>query len=334
MAHVVVIGAGGIGGYFAALLTEHGHAVTLLARGETLEEMTRSGLRVEEPACRSRVVTGVHPVSKLDGVPYADLVLVCVKSWQVAEAAVQVAQVVAAYTVVVPVQNGIEAGDRLAAILGADHAVGGVCTVFARRTSSATFVRMGDPPSLRIGSLTGDDSAVDRLKTIAGILTDAGISTQVSSDIRQDLWRKLMFIASFGGVAALSDAPAGVVRSQPRTRALVRTALHEVATVARAASANITEADADAALSKLDESDPDATASMMRDISAGRPSELYDQTGAVVHYGEWLGVPTPTHTTIYSALLPRELRARGDATEPTWSPPPRCACRVTQPLSQ
>ncbi|MFQ6397565.1 ketopantoate reductase family protein [Nocardia sp. KC 131] len=84
----------------------------------------------------------------------------------------------------------------------------------------------------------------------------------------------------------------------------------------------------------MDGSDPDATASMMRDVYAGRPFELYDHTGAVVHYGEWLGVPIPTHTVIYSALLPRELRARGDITDPTWSPSPRCACRVMQPLSQ
>ncbi|MFQ6397564.1 ketopantoate reductase family protein [Nocardia sp. KC 131] len=108
------------------------------------------------------------------------------------------------------VQNGIEAGDRLAATLGAHRTVGGVCTVFVRRTKSAVFVWMGDPPSLRIGSLTDDAPVTDRLDMIAVILTDAGISTRVSSDIRQDLWRKLVFIASFGGVAALSDASAGL----------------------------------------------------------------------------------------------------------------------------
>ncbi|MET8779032.1 2-dehydropantoate 2-reductase [Nocardia sp. NPDC004654] len=321
MAHVVVIGAGGVGSYFAALLAEHGHEVTLVARGETLETISRLGLRIEETGREPRVVTACRAVATLDGVPVADVVLVCVKSWQVAAAAVQVAPVISNHTVVVPVQNGVDAADRLRAALGADHVVGGVCTVFARRTAPMSVQRLGDPPSLRIGGLPCRSPEANRIETIASMLTDAGIATTISSDIRRDLWRKLMFIASFGGVTALSNAAAGVVRSQPRTRALFRSAVLEVAAVARAASANVTDADVDAAVARLDDSDPLATASMMRDLSAGRPSELYDQTGAVVHYGEWLGVPTPTHSVIYGALLPRELQARGEKTEPRWSPP-------------
>ncbi|WP_328435878.1 2-dehydropantoate 2-reductase [Nocardia puris] len=315
MVHIVVIGAGGVGGYFAALLSEHGHEVTVVARGETLEAIGRSGIRIEE-AGHARVVRPARVVNSHDETPTADIVLVCVKSWQVTAAAKAIRPVVSAHTMVIPVQNGVDAAARLTHVLGADRVVAGVCTVFARRTTPTTIERLGDPPSLRIGSLPGAASQMSRLETTASMLADAGIASTVSVDIWRDLWRKLIFISSFGGVCALANATAGVIRDQPRTRALFHAAVHEAAAVARAASTKITPADVDDAVSRLDYSDPRSTASMMRDLAAGKPSELYEQTGAIVHYGEWLNVPTPTHSVVYGALLPRELRARGDQHEP------------------
>ncbi|MBF6397887.1 2-dehydropantoate 2-reductase [Nocardia cyriacigeorgica] len=313
MAHIVVIGAGSVGGLFAALLAQHGHAVTVLARGQALHAIDRLGLRVSEPHRELHVATGIHAVPALDDVQLADIVLVCVKSWQVDDAAIQAAPVIAGHTVVVPVQNGVDAGDRLAARLSRSHTVGGVCTVFAERLGPASFARHGEPPSLVIGRLAHAESGSDRIAEAAAMLTQAGIRTQVSPDIRRDLWRKLMFIASFGGVAALADATAGAIRSRTHTRALFHSALCEVATVAHASSVEVDDDDVADALAKLDACEPGSTASMMRDLAAGKPSELFDQTGAVVRNGERLGVPTPTHTMIYNTLLPRELANRSSA---------------------
>lgn len=309
MAHIVVIGAGGVGTYFAALLAEHQHTVTVVARGDTLSAITEFGLRVAEPEREPRVVTDVHAVADLDDIPEADLVLVCVKSWQVADAATLAQPVVTPRTLVVPVQNGIDAGDRLAAALHTPTVVGGVCTVFTQRTEAAGSTRLGAAPTLMIGSLLDTASESEQLQWAATLLTHAGIRTRVSGSIRRDLWKKLMFVASFGGVAALAGASAGVVRSHPRTRALFHTALQEVAAVARASGTDLTDHDVARGLTQLDTTAPDSTPSMMRDLAAGQPSELYDQTGAMVHRGEQLGIPTPTHTVIYGALLPRELES-------------------------
>lgn len=321
MAHVVVVGAGGVGGYFAGLLAEAGHQVTLLARGETLVAAA-SGIRIEEAGAPSRLITGVRVVAKLDGVAAADLALVCVKSWQIAEAAALLEPVIAAHTVVVPVQNGVDSGDRLAAAFGVRRAVGGVCFVVAIRTAPDTFASISVAPSMELGSLAGSDGgSADRLADIAAILTGAGVASRVVPDIRRSLWRKLMFISSFGGVSTLSDSPAGEVRSSPRTWALLESALNEVAAVARAVSAGVTDGDIERAVRQVHDMAPEVTSSMQRDIAAGRPSELFDQNGAVVRYGEWLGVATPVHSVIYGALLPRELRTRGESDEPPWSPP-------------
>lgn len=309
--HVVVVGAGAMGGYFAALLAEAGHRVTLLARGATLDAVVGHGIRIEEPGVPPRAVTGVTAVMSLERVDVADIVLVCVKSWQVADIAPMLAPVVGERTVVMPVQNGVDAGDRLAKVLGPAHVAGGSGFVVAMRTGPGEFVRIGRAPSAEIGPLSDESPSPERLATVAEVLTEAGITCRVSTDMRRTLWRKLMFIASVGGVGAVSGASAGEIRAVARTQAMLEAAMREVAAVARAGGIGVTDGDIDRAIGQAERLDPDSFASMARDIAAGLPSELYDQTGAVVDNAEQLGVPTPVHSTIYAALLPREIRARG-----------------------
>jgi 2-dehydropantoate 2-reductase len=298
-----------MGGYFAGLLVGAGHEVTLLARGRTLAAVRQSGIRLEEPGVPMRVLRA-HAVDTLDGVAPADLVLVCVKSWQVAEVAPQLLPVVGDGTVVVPIQNVVDAGDRLAAVLGTEHAVGGSGFVVAMQTVPGAYARLGRAPTMEIGALDRT-IATRRLDDVAALLTAAGIGAKVSGDIRRTLWRKLTFIASFGGVCALARASAEEIRTQPRARALVESAMREVAAVANAGGIGVTDADVARSITQLDGLPPDGTSSMARDIWDGRPSELTDQNGAVVEYGERFGVPTPVHSVVLGALLPGELRARG-----------------------
>jgi 2-dehydropantoate 2-reductase len=127
------------------------------------------------------------------------------------------------------------------------------------------------------------------------------------------MWNKFLFIAALSGVGAVSRVPAGVIRSLPETRELLRQALEEIYSVALRSGVAL-PADAVArTLEFIDGLPPDGTASMQRDVLAGRPSELEAQVGAVVRLGERLGVEVPVHRTIYAALLPQERRARGEA---------------------
>jgi 2-dehydropantoate 2-reductase len=308
---IAVFGTGATGGYFGGRLAEAGEDVRFVARGAHLAALREHGLTVQSVAGDFRV----HPVraaadpAELGSV---DVALVAVKAWQVPEAAEAMRPLVGDQTFVVPLQNGIEAPGQLAAVLGAERVVGGVCSILASLDGPGRIRHMGVVPYVAFGELDGSMSArAEALR--AAFARTRGVTVEVPADIRAAMWNKFLFIAALSGVGAVSRVPAGVIRSLPETRELLRQALEEIYSVALRSGVAL-PADAVArTLEFIDGLPPDGTASMQRDVLAGRPSELEAQVGAVVRLGERLGVEVPVHRTIYAALLPQERRARGEA---------------------
>jgi 2-dehydropantoate 2-reductase len=124
------------------------------------------------------------------------------------------------------------------------------------------------------------------------------------------MWTKFLFITALGGVGAITRSTAGVIRAKPETRRLLIQALEEARDVALAHRVRLSEDVVDRVMQLIDELPEQGTASMQRDIAAGRPSELSSQSGAVVRLGQAVGLPVPVHTLIYESLLPLEKRAR------------------------
>jgi 2-dehydropantoate 2-reductase len=308
---IAVFGAGATGGYFGGRLAEAGEDVRFVARGAHLAALREHGLTVQSVAGDFRV----HPVraaadpAELGSV---DVALVAVKAWQVPEAAEAMRPLVGDQTFVVPLQNGIEAPGQLAAVLGAERVLGGFCSILASLDGPGRIRHMGVVPYVAFGELDGSMSArAEALR--AAFARTRGVTVEVPADIRAAMWNKFLFIAALSGVGAVSRVPAGVIRSLPETRELLRQALEEIYSVALRSGVAL-PADAVArTLEFIDGLPPDGTASMQRDVLAGRPSELEAQVGAVVRLGERLGVEVPVHRTIYAALLPQERRARGEA---------------------
>jgi 2-dehydropantoate 2-reductase len=168
-------------------------------------------------------------------------------------------------------------------------------------------------PFITFGELdTTQSNHSERLKRLQHAFNGAGVRVEISDDIRSALWEKLLFVGPFGGVGAATRAPIGVIRSQPETRALLAGAMTEIFLVAQARGVAVA-ADAVAhALALIDGSPEEATASMQRDILAGRPSELEAQVGVVVRLARDNRVEVTRHTCLYASLLPQERRARGE----------------------
>jgi 2-dehydropantoate 2-reductase len=124
-------------------------------------------------------------------------------------------------------------------------------------------------------------------------------------------WEKYLLIEPWGAVAAAARAPIGVVRSVPETRRLLAAAQEELAAVARARGVAVPEDAPARTLAFLDGVTAEGTASMQRDLGAGRPSELEEQTGALVRLAREAGVAVPVHEGLLATLLPQELAARG-----------------------
>ena len=138
-----------------------------------------------------------------------------------------------------------------------------------------------------------------------------GVTPEIASDIHVAMWEKFLFIAALSGVGAVTRAPVGVLRSLPETRRMLEEAMEEILEVGQARGVALPRATVVETMAFIDGLPEDGTASMQRDVMAGRPSELEAQNGAVVRLGREVGVETPLNAFVYRSLLPQELRARG-----------------------
>jgi 2-dehydropantoate 2-reductase len=194
--------------------------------------------------------------------------------------------------------------------LGESRVAGGLCAMLAWLETPGFVRHAGETLRVVLGERNAPGTS-PRLERLAQQLTAAKIDALLADDIEAASWEKFLFIAAFGAVAAATRAPAGVVRALPETRAVLSAALEEVASLATARSVRLHPAAVIRALAMVDALPADATASMQRDIQAGRPSELQDQVGAIVRMARAAGVNTPTCELLFAALLPQELAARG-----------------------
>lgn len=306
---IAVFGTGGVGGYFGARLAQSGQDVVFIARGAHLRAIQTSGLRIESiigdfvisPAQASDDPSQVGPV---------DAIVVGVKAWQIPDAAQAMRPLVGEQTIVVPLENGIEAPELLGAVLGAEHVLGGLCQLSAFIAGPGHIRHVGIEPYVAFGELDGRPSP--RAERLFQAFESAGVKADIPADIQVAMWDKFLFIASTSGIGAVTRAPMGVYRNLPETRRMLIGAMQEIFAVAKARGVKLPDDTIEKRLAFIDNLPPGVLASMQRDILEGRPSELMSQNGAVVRMGQTLGVPTPVHTFIFNSLLPQEKRARGE----------------------
>ena len=296
---IVIFGTGGVGGYFGGRLAQAGEDVTFIARGEHLRAIKANGLKVDSTS-GDFIINPAKATADVKEVGDAELVVLGVKAWQVPDAARAIKPIVHANTTVLPLQNGVEAVPQLVDELGGDNVVGGLCKIVSFVVGPGHIRHAGFTPSIVIGER--DNRRTDRIVTIAEAFNHAGLETTIAADIQVALWMKFLFIASFSGVGAVANAPAGVVRSNPKWREQVISAMEEIYALAHARGVKL-PADAIATvMAAVDGLPADATSSMQRDIAAGKPSELESQNGAVVRMARESGVDVPTHEHIYQTL--------------------------------
>jgi len=272
-----------------------------------LRAIQANGLRVDSTD-GDFIVYPAKATEDVGEVGETDLIILGVKAWQVPEAALAIKPIVGPKTTVVPLQNGVDAVPQLVAELGAEHVIGGLCRIVSFVVGPGHIRHAGFAPSVIIGEL--DNRRSERIETIEHVFKRAGLDTTIAADIQVALWTKFLFIASFSGVGAVADAPAGVLRSDPKRRAQMLGAMEEIYSLAHARGVKLPPDSVAKVMAAIDGLPDDATSSMQRDIAAGKPSELESQNGAVVRMARESGVDVPTHTIIYETLKPLEESAQ------------------------
>ena len=293
----VMMGSGGVGGYYGARLQQAGHEVAFVARGAHAEAMRRSGLRIrsERGDAQLRVTVLDEPAQA----GRADLVVVAVKLWDTEAAARSVAAVPGA--AVVSLQNGVDKDEVLAAAVGRERVLGGITHIATVVAEPGVIAHTGKLQRVTLGELDGSRSA--RLSAICDTFRSAGVEIVESDDIRRATWEKFIFLSAVSGLTALTRKPIGEVRAHPATRALLFDALREATAVARAEGARLDESFPQKQLELVDSFPPSMLASMAHDLLRGRRLELPWLSGAVVHRAEKHGLAVPAHRAIYAALI-------------------------------
>lgn len=305
---IAVLGAGAVGGYFAAVLTRAGHEVAIIARGAHVDAIRHSGLHVrsavDEFSVRPAVVT-----REPEQVGHVDAVIVAVKAWQVREAAGSMNPLLGKSSRILPLQNGIEAAGQLREVLGEPRVLDGTCRVICMLDAPARIRQLSLRPVVMLGE-AGNAPLSETSRSLASALSDCGTVVETPLDMQVTLWEKLLFLAPLSMACAVARSTIGEIRACGPTRALLESLMAEVASVARGAGVRLTADAVSRAVALVDAMPPEGTVSMQRDVTGGKPSELEAIVGVIVRRGRESGVPTPLVSSMYGALLPQEKRAR------------------------
>ncbi len=305
--NILVMGIGGVGGYVGGKLAQTPHHITFIARGKHLEAIKRDGLFVKSILgdfhAKPSLVTAVPSEA-----PPPEAVILAVKSWQLEEAAGQLAPVLSKNTIVLPLQNGVDAAERLQKILPAENIAGGVCRIVSFIEAPGKIYHKAISPQLLFAERNGEKTP--RIMALKQLFDQAGIDSNIPPDIQTEIWRKFLFICTISGLAALCRCEMGVVRQDDYLRSLLFQTAEEIMAVANAKGIVLTGNDIASCFAAIDAQPLDTTASMQRDIMAGKPSELETFNGYIAREGRRLGIPTPVNECIYRLLAPMETKAR------------------------
>src|SRR5690349_6256349 len=306
---ILIMGTGGVGGYYGGLLAQQGNEVTFIARGAHLDAIRHEGLKVKSihgdfkvfPANASEDPSKVEPV---------DLVLFCVKTYNTDEAAEAIHPVIGPQTAVLSLQNGIDAAERIGKVVGMEHVIGGATWLSSAVEAPGVIKQISQSRRIGISELEGGQS--ERLQSIFEVLNSAGVTVEVSEDIQKILWTKFVFISAVSGFGSLTRLPMGDYRSVPETRSLLSGIMQEVEALARAQGILLDPDVVRKSLEFMDHAAPHIKPSMQLDVESGRRTELESMVGVIGRKGRQLGIPTPVADFLYSSLLPVELKARNE----------------------
>jgi 2-dehydropantoate 2-reductase len=296
---VAVMGSGGLGGYFGALLARGGAEVSFIARGTHLELMRQQGLRIEggpDPF----VLDDVRASSDPGDLGPVDLVMVCVKLWDTEAALEQMRPLVGPQTTLVSFQNGVLKDSFLRAAYDQSQLIGGVAYVASTLSRPGVITRTGPLQRLIFGEFDGQRS--ERVEALYAACMAGGIDAQISDDIRRATWEKFVFLVGLSATTATMRLPIGPIRAHPQSRAFLLDLMREVVAVGRAQEVPLPE---DYAVQRLDFADsvaPDMTSSMHHDLERGNRLEVRWLSGGVVELGREVGVDTPLNRAVADIL--------------------------------
>ena len=302
---IVVVGAGGVGGFLGGALAKSGEDVTVIARGSHLQTIREKGLTVESVSL-GNFTCSVKATENPSDAGAADLLLFCVKSYDTEKALQNIAPLIGEDTMVVSFQNGVGKEDKIAQKVGRAHVLAGAIFIESF-IAQPGVIKQTWGPSIAIGELDG--TITSRAKKIHTALISAGLKCDLSNRVLDVLWEKFLFICPTAGICSVARATIGEIIEFEETRALYLAAMEEVERVARATGINLASDIVQRTFAQAGRADKSMKPSMLRDLERGKRLEIDALSGSVSRYGHQLSVPTPVNNFIYASLKVQDMKA-------------------------
>ncbi|MGI9334744.1 MAG: ketopantoate reductase family protein [Gammaproteobacteria bacterium] len=303
---IAVMGAGAMGSVYAGLLTEGGHDVWAVdVWRQHVDAIRERGLRVEG-ASGDRVVRLNATTDPLEpGI--CDLVVVATKAAQVGDAAQAAAPLIGADTLVLTIQNGLGAGERICQSLDASRVLLGVAGGFGASMRGPGHVHHNGMQLIRLGEMNGGITA--RLERVAEAWRAGGFNVKAFEDIEQLVWEKFVCNVTFSGPCTVLEATIGEVMGNPDAWPIAIACAEEAFAAGKAKGVNFSFDDATAYVSAFGEKMPHARPSMLLDYLAGRRSEIDAINGMVPVVARAVGTTAPVNETVVALVKAKEALA-------------------------
>ena len=295
---ILVLGAGGIGGYFGGRLVEKGEDVTFLVREKRKQQLEQTGLRIKSVhgdfVCHPQLITVKESLTAFD------IVLFSTKSYHLSQAIEDVKPFVGGDTVIIPLLNGIAHIVELKKEFGEGRVIGGLCFIETTLNEEGEIVQTSPVHRLLFGEFNEPDS--ERANKIAAIFSGTKASVKLSKQIEKEMWHKYLFITAMSGMTTLMRSPVGPIVDSEGGMAFIRSLLEEAATIMKRHTAPINDTIIDQHLETMSKQSYNMKSSMQRDMEKGVQIEGNHIQGYLLKLAVKHEIEAPILSTIYQNL--------------------------------
>ena len=292
---ILVLGAGGTGGYFGGRLAQSGADVTFLVRKPRAAQLEQHGLQIRSPLGDADFPVAhvvAEDVAALTQARPFDLVLLSCKAYDLDSSLDAIAPAMGTQTTVMPILNGLLHYVELDARFGRERVLGGLCLISATKGPEGEVMHLGKPASITFGERDGNpDSA--RVRDFAALCARAGLDHLAADDINQQLWNKYSFLTTLAAGTCLMRVSVGMIVGGEGGLDFMQALYRECLAVADAAGQPVSAQTQTIALGNLTQADSPVKASMLRDLEAGQRVEAAHIVGDMLHRAQAAGIAAP-----------------------------------------
>lgn len=295
---IAVMGAGAVGGYFGGVLADQGEDVVLIARGAHGEAISKNGLQVDSHWGSFNIRVDVTDDPSTVGT--VDLVLHCTKVYSISESLPSLEGMIGDDTNILTIQNGVTSGAVIAEYYGWDHVLQGATYIESGIASPGHIHQSGSFAKIEFGE--NDGSSTARTEAIRNLLTKPGIQVEVSRNIVDTLWSKLVTVGSIGTLMTASRATLPEVLASPHGEETIRLLMEEIVAVGQSQGVTFPPRCVEAKLAGAKAEAGEFQSSLQYDLSIGKPLELDEILGSVVNIAFEADIPVPASAALVTVL--------------------------------